>query len=134
MLSGRPKWTSRSREVPESSVIAWSMAGGSNANGSATNSTPGGAASTDSAWAGPRSPPTAAATTAAAEAAAVPSAGASGVWPTTGSCVSHDIGPMTRRSRPRPMLRKARTTCGSNWVPALSASSLRPYSAECAGL
>ena len=37
--------------------------------------------------------------------------------PSTGAWASHDSGPIASRSRPSEMLRKARTTRGSNWSP-----------------
>ena len=52
-------------------------------------------------------------------------AGVIGMRPTIGRLASHDIGPMATRRRLMPMARNARTTCGSNWVPAPAVSSAR---------
>ena len=41
------------------------------------------------------------------------------------SCASHAAGPAIMRRRPSEMLRNERTTVGSNWVPAHTASSAR---------
>ncbi len=48
-----------------------------------------------------------------------------GYCPTNGSEPSHANGPASGRSRPMETSRKARTTLGSNWVPAQAANSAR---------
>ena len=48
-----------------------------------------------------------------------------GMLSTKGSEPSHASGPVTGRRRPIETSRKARTTWGSNWVPAQAASSMR---------
>ena len=64
----------------------------------------------------------------------VPAAEVSGSRPSTGVWASHDSGPMTSRIRPSETFRKARTTRGSNCVPAQRAISARPAFAEPASL
>ena len=71
----------------------------------------------------PTPAPTAAATTPATAMAAGATAALSRPGGNNASCANHDSGPMTRRSRPSEMLRNARTTVGSNCVPAQRAIS-----------
>jgi hypothetical protein len=47
-----------------------------------------------------------------------------------GRVESADSGPVVRRSRPRPIARRARTTCGSNGLPAHRVSSARATAAD----
>ncbi len=77
---------------------------------------------------------TAVPTAAAVIPAAAIKAGAAAVAPASPegrnvSCVNHDSGPIARRSLPSEMLRNARTTLASNWVPAHRASSARAAAA-----
>src|ERR1700722_10032506 len=44
---------------------------------------------------------------------------------TSGNCATQDAKPTTRHNRPMEMLRKARTTTGSNWLPEHLTSSCR---------
>ena len=80
------------------------------------------------------SPATIANVIAASEEAAVPAAPPTGMRPRTGSSAIHESGPITSRSRPMEMLRNARTTSGSNWVPAQRASSARASAGDIAVL
>ena len=79
-------------------------------------------------------PPARRAPAVAATLAAAPATGLTGTRPTSGSWVSHDSGPIARRSRPSEMFRNARTGRGSNCVPAQRASSARPSTAPFASL
>jgi hypothetical protein len=75
--------------------------------------------------------------TATAEAAAPVTAapiGASGSSPRKRIWLSQASGPSSRRNRPIPMFRNARTTVGSKCVPEQRAISRRASSAEMAGL
>ena len=65
---------------------------------------------------------------------AAPIDGVNGMRASTGACVSHDTGPITRRIRPSEMFTNARTTEGSNWVPAQRAISCLPSAAPPASL
>ncbi len=56
----------------------------------------------------------------------VPTAGVSGIRPSEGMWLSQESGPMITRIRPSETFRNARTTCGSNCVPAHFAISWRP--------
>ena len=51
-------------------------------------------------------------------------------WGTNESCVNHDNGPIAIRRRPIEMFRNARTTVGSNWLPAQRANSARAAAAD----
>ena len=52
----------------------------------------------------------------------------------SGTCASHDSGPIASRSRPSERFMNARTTAGSNWVPAHRVSSARASAGEIAFL